>query len=66
MTDKIIEWIVFQFSIQPFTNDSNSRNNQVQGFRNSQMDMSELCMSPGFIFLRNLQVMDSNSRNNQS
>ena len=26
--DKIIEWIFFPIDIQPFTNDSNSRNNQ--------------------------------------
>ena len=28
VTDKIIEWIVLPIHIQPFTHDSNSRNNQ--------------------------------------
>ena len=27
VTDKIIEWIFFQFTFKPFMNDSNSRNN---------------------------------------
>ena len=28
VTDKIIEWFFFPIDIQPFMNDSNSRNNQ--------------------------------------
>ena len=32
VTDKIIESNFFPIHIQPFTNDSNSRNNQLVGF----------------------------------
>ena len=38
--------------IQPFTNDSNSRNNQSQGFKNSWMDMRG-CVWMRESFLRN-------------
>ena len=42
VTDKIIEWFLFYFftiHILHFTSDSNSRNNNLLGFENSQMDM---------------------------
>ena len=55
--DKIIEWIVFPIHIQPFTIDSNSRNNQSQGFKNSQIWYEGLCMSGG-MFLKEWQVRD--------
>ena len=56
-SDRFIEWIVFQF-IQPFTNDSNSRNNQSYGFKNSQMDMRG-CVWVGQSFLRNDKWQDN-------
>ena len=37
--DKIIEWIFSPIHIQHFMSDSNSKNNNLQGFENSWMDM---------------------------
>ena len=39
VTHKIIEWIFSQFTFNIFMNDSNSKNNNLQGFENSWMDM---------------------------
>ena len=41
----------FPINIWPFTNDSNSKNNNLYGFENSQMDMAG-CVSVGESFLR--------------
>ena len=38
VTCKMIEWLFFTIHILHFTNDSNSRNNNSYGFKNSQMD----------------------------
>ena len=42
----------FPIYIQPFMNDSNSRNNNSQGFKNSWLDMAG-CVWVGGSFLRN-------------
>ena len=42
----------FPINIQPFMNDSNSRNNNLYGFKISQMDMRG-CVWVGKSFLRN-------------
>ena len=52
VTDKIIESIFFPIHIQPFMNDSNSRNNNFYSFKNSQMDMRGCVWVPES-FLRN-------------
>ena len=48
--DKIIEWIFFPIHIQHFMSDSNSKNNNPQGFENSWMDMRG-CVWVGKSFL---------------
>ena len=57
MTDKIIERIFFPIHIQPFTNDSNSRNNQSIGFQKVTNGYVGMCMSEGK-FLKPSQVTD--------
>ena len=52
-SDKYNYWVnLFPIHIQPFTNDSNSGNNNSQGFKNSWMDMRG-CVWVGESLLRN-------------
>ena len=46
MTNKIIEWFFFPIQIQPFMNDSNSRNNY-SGFQKKHEWIWGMCMSRG-------------------
>ena len=50
VTDKIIEWIFIKVTFNILTSDSNSKNNNSQGFENSQMDMRG-CVWVGESFL---------------
>ena len=53
VTDKIIEWIFYTIHIQHlkhFMSDSNSKNNNLQGFKDSQMD-TRACVWAGERFL---------------
>ena len=47
MKDKIIESIFFPICIEPFTNDSNSRNSKLIRFGKFTNGYEELCMSEG-------------------
>ena len=54
VTDKIIQWIFYKIHIQHFMSDFNSKNNNSQGFKNSQMDMRG-CVSVGESFLKHVK-----------
>ena len=57
VTDEIIEWIFFWIHIQPFMNDSNSRNNNPQGLKNLWLDRRD-CVLVGESFLKQWEVTD--------
>ena len=54
---KLLKWIFFPIHIQHFMSDSNSENNNLQGFENSWMD-TRGCVMSGGKFLKPWQVTD--------